>query len=335
MKVLVTGGTGFLGTVFFERLLAHGETDVRMLVRPSTSRAKIEAIAAKFPQAKIEYFAGSLSSRADCEKMVEGVDVIYHLAAALGGAPADMFLNTVVASKNLLEGVAKLAKKPKIVLVSSFGVYGVAELPRKAVVDELTPLESHPERRDIYSQAKLRQEKLFWDYQEKLGFDLVVLRPGVIYGPRGGQFSARIGLKLFGVFLHLGDENVLPLSYVENCAEAIVVAGQNPICVGQVYNVHDDELPTCGEYLRAYQDAVTKVRTLKVPYPALLAVSKAVEEYHKWSKGQLPAVFTPYKTKSSWGGNRFDNTKLKAIGWKQLVPTREAMRRTFEYFKGL
>ena len=79
-------------------------------------------------------------------------------AASLLGAAADIFLNTVVASKHLLEAISATGRAPsiKVVLVSSFGVYGVAGLPRGHLVDEATPLEPHPERRDLYSQASTR-----------------------------------------------------------------------------------------------------------------------------------------------------------------------------------
>jgi len=333
MKVLVTGSTGFLGTTLVERLLAHGEKDMRCFVRPATSRARLEALARQYPDANIEFFEGTLSDKDSAARALEGVDTIYHLAASLLGAAADIFLNTVVASKNLLEGIVKTGRPIKVVLVSSFGVYGVAELPRGHVLDETTPLETHPERRDLYSQAKLRQEKLFWEYHEIYGFPLVVLRPGVIYGPRGSAMSARVGLNLYGIFLHLGRDNLLPLSYVDNCAEAIVIAGQRNDTNGQAYNVHDDDLPTCAQYLRAYKKSVKPLRSVWMPYALTNAMSHLVERYHHYSKGQLPAIFTPYKTATSWKGNRFSNTKLKGLGWKQLVPTDEGMRRTFEYLK--
>ena len=168
------------------------------------------------------------------------------------GSPADLFLNTVVASKNLLEAAAGAVKR--VVLVSSFSVYGAADLPRGTLIDERTPLETRPEKRDAYSHAKLRQELLVREYQQRHGFELVVLRPGVIYGPGGGPFSMRVGLQLPGLFLHCGRGNPLPLSYVENCAEAIAVAGsaEQP-SRDEAYNVLDDGIPTCRAYLRAYQ----------------------------------------------------------------------------------
>jgi nucleoside-diphosphate-sugar epimerase len=333
MKVLVTGATGFLGGALVESLLAHGETDLVLTARAGASRARLEAAAARHPSARIEYLPVNLVSRDDAARAVRDVQVVYHLAASLRGAPADMFLNTVVATKNLLEAVG--TRKPmRIVLVSSFSVYGVAALPRGTTVDEQTPLETHPEKRDLYAHVKLRQEKLAWDLAAKQGFELVVVRPGVIYGPGGSAFSTRVGLNLFGLFLRLGGDNLLPLSYVDNCADAIVVAGQARAAAGQVYNLHDDELPTCSDYLRAYRKEVRPIRAVPIPYPALKLLSAGVERYHRWSKGQLPAIFTPYKTATAWGGNRFDNGKIKALGWRQAIPTPDAMHRTFDWLRG-
>jgi nucleoside-diphosphate-sugar epimerase len=333
MKVLVTGATGFLGVPLVERLLARGERDVRCFVRVGNDLGPLKKLGERYPTAQLELFPGTLTSRESAAKALQGVDVVYHAAAAKGGAAADMYLNSVVASKNLLDAMIAEKRPIKIVLVSSFGVYGVAELPKGTVVNESTPLEAHPERRDLYSQSKLRQETLFWEVREKHPYPLVVLRPGVIYGPRGSALSSRIGLDLFGIFLHIGGKNVLPLSYVDNCADAIVIAGQSERAVGQVYNVLDDELLTSAEFLKLYQKEVKPLRSVRVPYPAMVALSKAVERYYSYSKGQLPMVFSPYKTATTWKGNGFDNTKVKALGWKQLVPTKEAVARTFEYLR--
>lgn len=333
MKVLVTGANGFLGAALVERLLARGERDVRCFVRAERAREAIEAIARAHPEAHVEPFVGTLATIRGAAAALDGVDVVYHLAAAMGGAPADMFLATVVASKNLLEAIAQSGRKPKVVLVSSFGVYGPAALPPGAVVDEGTPLEAHPERRDVYSHAKLRQEVLFREYQERIGFPLVVLRPGVIYGPGGSRMSTRVGLDLAGLFLHLGGDNLLPLTYVDNCADAVAVAGQSDAAVGETYNVVDDDLVTARQYLARYRREVKPLRVLRIPFPLLRAGTWCFDAYSRWSKGQLPAVFTPYKTLSAWKPTRFTNAKLKALGWTPAVPTKDGLRRSFEYFK--
>lgn len=332
MKILVTGSSGFLGSVLVERLLERGQTDIRCFVRPGSNLAKLDALKQKYPDAALEYFVGNLTSKKDAAEAVKSAKLVYHLAAAMKGDAADMFLNTVVASKYLLEAVTK-RKTTKVVLVSSMGVYGVADQPAGYVVNEHSPLEPKPQERDVYSYSKWRQEELFREYNREFPFPLVITRPGVIYGPGGPPMSSRVGVSLFGLFLHLGRGNVLPLSYVTNCADAVALAGLTDDTAGQVYNVVDDGLPTSRQFLKRYRREVKNMSFVPVPYVMVQLLSIAVEKYHKYSKGQLPAIFTPYKTASIWKGNLFDNSKIKSIGWKQLVSTEEGLTRAFSYLR--
>jgi nucleoside-diphosphate-sugar epimerase len=332
MRLLITGGNGFLGSVVMQRLLERQFNTVRCLVRSGGS-GKVKALQAAYPLANVHCTDGNLTSRASCQEAVQGVDTVLHLAAALRGSAADMVMNTVVASRNLLDA-AVAAKVRRIVLVSSFAVYGAAGLRRRALMDESTPLEPHPEWRDPYAYAKLKQEQLFHEYQKRHGFELVVLRPGVIYGPGGGEFSTRVGIQLPGIFLHLGNRNRLPLTYVENCADAIILsAAARHASRDEVYNVVDDDLPMSKAYLNAYRKRVRRIRTISIPYPLTLALSHACEWYSRRSLGQLPAILTPYKSAFQWKGFTFSNAKLKSIGWQPLVSTREGLRRTFESFR--
>jgi nucleoside-diphosphate-sugar epimerase len=123
----------------------------------------------------------------------------------------------------------------------------------------------------------------------------------------------------------MGGSNVLPLTYVDNCAEAIAVAGAAPEAVGGAFNVLDDDLVTARKFLRLYKKNVARVRSVFLPYPVVLVLSYFVQWYHRHSQGQLPAVLTPYRVASAWRRVRFDNSKLKSIGWKQRVPTTEAL----------
>lgn len=337
MKVLVTGAGGFLGTHVMAELLKHGYTDIRAMVRDTSKAERIRALAAGYPEASVEIFSGNLCSKQDARRAVADRTLIFHLAAGLKGSAAELFLNSVVSSSRLIEAVSAEARetgsKPRIVLVSSFGVYGTAAMSPNSLIDERSPLERNPGRRDPYSYSKLRQELLFWEAQPLGDFDLVVLRPGVIYGPGGGHFSTRVGIQVGPLFFHLGGDNLMPMSYVENCASAIVHAGGLAEADQEVFNVHDDDLPTAAQYLKLYRQNVKPVRAIRLPYFLTRALAAALENYHRRSGGQLPAILTPYKAAALWGGNRFSNLKLRGTGWSPKISTHDGIERTFAFLR--
>jgi len=327
LRVLVTGASGFLGRAIVAGLLERDAVQVRCQIRQPGGMSSLHAL--ERDPGRLEIVTSNLLARSGLPRLLADVDVVIHAAAGMRGAPADLYLNTVVATRNLLDALAGSAVR-RFVLISSFAVYGTHDLPRNEVINEDSPLERHPERRDGYTLAKLHQEELVRERMAQLGRELVVLRPGVIYGPGGGAFSYRVGVSMFGWFLHLGGAAVLPLSYLDNCAEAAALAALTPAAAGATFNVHDDELPTCAEYLRRYRREVARLRTVYVPYWILMALSRAVAWYHRISKGQLPAVFTPYATRTLYRSRRYDNARLKALGWRPRVSTDEGLRRTFE-----
>lgn len=333
MRILVTGASGFLGRAVVERLFAHGNLDVRCFVRSNSNVSGLEEIRSRYPHARLDYLVGNLASPDDARRAVEGVETIYHLAAGMRGLPATIFVNTVVASKYLLEAIQD--RKRRVVLVSSLGVYGTSFLEAGRLIGEDTELDLHPEKRSVYFHAKIWQERLFREQAEKGRVDLVVLRPGVLYGngnPNCG-FPSRIGILVGKVLLVFGGGNPLPLSHVVNCAEAVVLAGQDAEASGQSYNVLDDDLPSATEYLREYKHQVKNVATIRFPFLVTMLLSRAVEKYHVKTHGQIPAVLTPYESSAMWKGHQFDNQSIKKLGWKQIVPTVEAMRESCTYLR--
>lgn len=331
MKIMLTGAGGFLGKHIAYSLLDKGADDLRLHFRQRPPAGFIEELQAKFPRARIEWAAANLLARGTLAAAVEQVDCIIHAAAGMRGAAADMFANTVLGSRNLLEAaVAQRVKR--VVLISSFSVYQTEQLANAALLTESNPIEQIGIKKGPYGYAKTRQEQLFLDQARQHGFETVILRPGVIYGPGGGGLSPRVGLKAMGLFFSLGGAVTLPLTYVDNCADAVAQATlQAPS--GSAFNVIDDDLPSCAAYLKGYQKNVQRMRILPVPYWALLLGSRWLERYHRRSKGQLPAVFTPYVVRSMYRPLTYSNQALRAIGWRQRVPTSEGLALAFQWLR--
>lgn len=332
MKILITGAAGFLGQHIAHQLLAQGAQAIVLHVRRNAPTGLVESLKHDHPNASIETVAANLLARGTLAPVVEGVDCIVHAAAGMRGAAADMFANSVLGTRNLLEAACAAGVR-RVVLVSSFSVYRAEHLARGAVLDESVPLEEDGVKRGSYGFAKTQQEKIFDEFRARHGFEGVVLRPGVIYGPGGGALSQRIGLSAMGVFVSLGGPAILPLTHVKNCADAIAVAALKA-APGSVFNVVDDDLPTCAEYLRLYRKNVKPLRVIRLPYPLFLWSSKLLESYHKRSKGQLPAVFTPYVVRSMYRPLRYSNAALKALGWKPGVSTAEGLEATWKALRG-
>ena len=164
----------------------------------------------------------------------------------------------------------------------------------------------------------------------------MILRPGVVYGPGNKGIHGRVGIGTFGLFLHLGGSNILPLSYVDNCADAIVLAGITPGVDGQVFNVVDDELPTSRRFLRQYKNHVRNFSSLFVPYPIFYLFCHLWEKYSAWSEGQLPPVFNREMCSNYWKGNTYSNRKLKdLLFWRPAVGFDAAMDQYCEYQRTL
>jgi nucleoside-diphosphate-sugar epimerase len=331
MSILVTGAGGFLGRRICKSLLVAGSMDLRLHFRGAAPGGLIEELQGQFPGARIEAVAANLLNRGQLDGLVAGIDCIVHAAAGMRGSAADMFANTVIGTRNLLEA-AGAAGVRRIVLISSFAVYQTGTLPSGALHDESIPMEADGVEKGPYAHAKTRQEQLFLEFRERFGFESVVLRPGVIYGPGAGAFSSRVGIQAMGLFFSLGRGATLPLSYVDNCADAVATAALHAPA-GSAYNVVDDDLPSCGAYLREYRRNVAPLRVVPVPYWIFMLGARFLRRYHRKSKGQLPAVFTPHVVRSMFRPLRYSNAALKSIGWTQRVPTREGMRRAFDYWR--
>ena len=92
----------------------------------------------------------------------------------------------------------------------------------------------------------------------------------------------------------------------------------------------DDDLPTSRHFLRLYKRNVGWFWSIYVPHIVSYALCDMWERYSRWSEGQLPPVFTAKGWHVYWKKTRYSNAKLKqCLGWRQSVPTSEALRRYF------
>jgi nucleoside-diphosphate-sugar epimerase len=176
----------------------------------------------------------------------------------------------------------------------------------------------------------VKQDEIVIDYGQRFGLPYVIVRPGYVYGPGNEAIPGRIGIGTFGLFLHLGGSNRIPLTYVDNCAEAIALAGLKPGIEGEVFNVVDDDLPTSRQFLRLYKKQVKSFHSLYVPGAVSWALCGMWEKYSAWSEGQLPPVFNRPRWHSYWKKSKYSNAKLKTrVGWKPRVPMAEGLQRYF------
>jgi len=87
-------------------------------------------------------------------------------------------------------------------------------------------MENRPALRgDAYSFAKVKQDELVAEYGSRFQIPYVIVRPGAVYGKGNESITVRVGIGTFGLFLHLGGSNPVPLTYVDNRVEAIILAG--------------------------------------------------------------------------------------------------------------
>lgn len=331
-RVLVTGATGFIGSRVMKTLLDRGFRNLVCFARPSSDLSSIENSLRHLPaDTRVDVVRGNLLSREDCKNATRDVEVIYHLAAGTGQKSfPDAFMNSVVTTRNLLEGSLQSAQFRRFVLVSSFSVYTNRQGCR--LLDESCPVEESPELRgEAYCYAKVKQEQIVREYGRKFGIPYVVVRPGSVYGPGRREITGRVGIGSFGIFLHLGGPNTIPLTHVENCADAIVLAGLVKGIDGETFNIVDDDLPSSRQFLSLYKKNVRHFKSIYVPHVVSHSLCLFWEKYSEWSRGQLLPAFNRRRWYAYWKKTRYSNEKLKVrLGWKPKLSTPEGLREFFQ-----
>lgn len=332
-RILVTGANGFIGSRVVRTLLSFGFKRVRCLTRPTSNSSSLDDISNEFSRANVEIVKGNLLSRDDCMIAAEGVSIVYHLAAGIDKTFPGCFLNSVVTTRNLLDAVMKEQALKRFVNISSLAVYSNEKIRRGDLMDESCEVDAKlVERYDPYAYGKAKQDEIVLEYARTKGLPYVIVRPGITFGPGKAKIPGRVGTDTFGVFLHLGLNNRMPFTYVDNCAEAIVLAGLRKGIEGGVFNIVDDDLPRSREFLCRYKKQVNRFMSIPVPYPAFYLLNFLWEQYSKWSQGQLPPAFNRRSCAIYFKGNTYSNKKAKELlGWHPRVGMSEGLERFFVY----
>jgi nucleoside-diphosphate-sugar epimerase len=331
--ILVTGANGFVGSRVVACLLDRGFRNIRCFVKSANDAVKRRLLGDRPDGGELQLVQGNLLSREDCAGVTRNVSVVLHLAAGRGEKFfPDAFMNSVVTTRNLLDDCAKNDGVKRFVNISSFTVYTSPGHLGAGVLDESCPLEPHPQLRgEAYCFAKAKQDEFVTNYAREHGIPYVIVRPGVVYGPGNLAITGRVGIDTFGVFLHLGGSNPIPFTYVDNCAEAIVLAGLKEGIDGEVFNVVDDDLPSSRQFLRLYKRNVKRFTSLYVPHAVSYGLCYLWERYSDWSMGQLPPTFNRRRWRTYWKKTHYSNDKLKRrVGWLPKISTDEGFRRYFE-----
>jgi UDP-glucose 4-epimerase len=243
MKALITGGAGFIGSHLAERLL---ELNHDVAVIDDLSTGAIENIAHLKGTPRFSYVVDSITNESMLAEMIDGSDVVFHLAAAVGvKLIVERPVHTIETNVHGTEVVLKHAnKKRKLVIIASTSeVYGKsADVPFRENADlVLGPSEKH---RWAYACSKLIDEFLALAYWKEKKLPIVVARLFNTVGPRQtGQYGmvlpTFVRQALAGEPLTVFGDGTQSRSftYVGDVVDALVALASEPRAVGEVFNI--------------------------------------------------------------------------------------------------
>ena len=328
MTVLVTGGSGLVGSHVISALKSAGET-VRALVHPR-SRDAVVALGA-------EPIEGDTRDPDAWRVAAAGARAIVHAAAIVAAkASHEEFFAVNVGGTGQAITAAREAGA-RLVHVSSVAVYGRTRALTAgaggAGVDEAFPFgELQPH--DFYAQSKRRAEEVGWEEVARGGLAATVIRPNVIYGEYDRLFSPRVVQTLrLGFILQVGPgTNRLSCVYAGNVAAAVVRAIDAPAASGRAYNVTDDGPASLTQrgFVDAFAQALgVRVRRVKLPYSvARFVVDWWVRAQFLLRPGTYPGV-SGQAVRFLAGDNPYSSARARReLGWEPPVHPIEAVKRT-------
>jgi len=316
MRILITGGAGFLGSHLTDGFIERGD---EVFVLDTGSIAKVRHL---LDNPRFHYVHDSVFNPELLDGMTSKVDLIYHLAAVVGvehyvGDPYETLNVNVNGTQNVLKAAYKYNKR--VVFSSTSEVYGRnPKVPWKEDDDRV--LGATTVDRWCYSTSKAVGEHFCFAYH-KLGLPVTVVRYFNVYGPRldkldvGRLFTIFMGQLLRGADLTVvGDgKQTRSFTYVTDAIAATLQAGLNPQADGHAINIGSDVETTVLEFAELMLELFGASRS------KLKFVSQ--EEVYGKSYEDIPRRVP-------------DNTKMRTLlGCTPQISLRDGLARTIEWFR--
>lgn len=261
-RVLVTGATGFTGSVLVRKLCEAG-AQVRAIARPSSRIESLQGL-------PVEWVRGDVFDPGTVARAVPGCTHVFHVAAAYreAGLSDETYRQVHVVSTQLLaEAAAREPGFQRFVHVSTVGVHGHIEHPP---ADETHPFAPG----DIYQRTKAEAELWLRDFAGARGLPFTIIRPAAIYGPGDRRLLKVFRMAAKPVFILLGRGRCLyHLIHVEDLADAMIVAAVHPAAAGEAFICGNPEPVTLEQMGRVIAGALgRRTRVVRLPaWPFFLA----------------------------------------------------------------
>jgi predicted dehydrogenase/nucleoside-diphosphate-sugar epimerase len=319
-KVLVTGANGLVGRHLVRRLLQEGNR-VRIFVRRRP--------AAEFMNdGNVEVSLGDLGDPAAVDRAVEGTEIVYHVGAAMKGSAHDHERGTVCGTQNIVDSALR-HHVSRLVYISSLSCLHAAVARRGDVVTEDWPVEPHPTKRGAYSQAKTAAEKIVLDAVRDRHLPAILLRPGRVFGPGMTLLTPEVARRLGNLFVILGDGiRELPLVYVEDVIDAVVLAAETSKFDGRIFHIVDRTKITQDQVVRDYISKNAKnAKVMHLPVAIVYSLALGFELLSKVLNRSVPLSI--YRVKSALAPMRFDCSRAEnEIGWRPRVGVASGLQET-------
>ena len=274
LKILVTGGSGFLGSHIAEQLSQKGH-HVVALVRKTSDCSFLRVL----PNVSLAY--GAVEDRAAVEAAAEGVDAIIHAAGLVKAqGPSEFDRINVGGTENLLAAGKKRGRALKrFVFVSSLAAMGPSENG-----EPVSPLrEARPVTH--YGRSKLRAERAVLAAKDEIA--VTVIRPPLIYGPRDNECFAFFQSVSRRLLPYIGDgKNTLSIIYGADAASACVRAIFADVPSGRCYFIDDGKIYVWREMLEELERVLGRRALVRfsIPLSVLKGVAVATEGYGRLRK---------------------------------------------------